>query len=272
MIKYTTLWEILMKEFDPSLYLIIAGGLGKIEGINTRLDSNQLAEPVNDDVRTNFLGRFRYWRDECLKLGLGMSAKVIDRIVTKLATGQMTNGELGELCNDLRVRLGDEMELRKFFSIEPDKQDFYQGSEFFGTDVEKAFPSAHFDIEESGRCLAFERWTASVSHLMKVLEIGLGTLAKDIGVSAEKENWQRIINDINKKIKEKDDKPDADWKEKKQFYYESALQFQYIKDAWRNHVMHARKIVYDEERATSIYQHVKEFMNTLAERLHEEGE
>jgi len=44
----------------------------------------------------------------------------------------------------------------------------------------------------------------------------------------------------------------------------------FFKDAWRNHIMHVRD-VYDEGRATSIWQHVKEFMLKLANiGLHEE--
>jgi hypothetical protein len=37
----------------------------------------------------------------------------------------------------------------------------------------------------------------------------------------------------------------------------------FFKDAWRNHIMHVRD-VYDAGRATSIWQHVQEFMNKLA--------
>src|ERR1700687_6353897 len=43
----------------------------------------------------------------------------------------------------------------------------------FGYDVAKAFPRASDDILEATKCYALERYTASVFHLMRAIEIGL---------------------------------------------------------------------------------------------------
>ena len=55
---------------------------------------------------------------------------------------------------------------------------------------------------------------------------------------------------------------------KLKFYSSAAIQFRYFKDAWRNHVSHGRD-TYDEREAYSIWNHVKEFMQTLANELKE---
>lgn len=207
----------------------------------------------------------------CRKLGLTLSEMSIKRIKDLLSQKtQISRSELVKLNNELDNRVIDEMKSRKFFSIEPDKVHFLQITDLFGAEVSSNFPSAAFDIEEAGKCLAFERWTASISHLMKVLELGLNVLAKDLDIPLGQQNWQNIIGQIEKEIRNiNKDTAGPNWKEKEQFYSEVALQFRYFKNAWRNHVMHIWQVSYDEERAMAIYSHVKEFMITLASRCHE---
>jgi hypothetical protein len=58
----------------------------------------------------------------------------------------------------------------------------------------------------------------------------------------------------------------ATTKQKEQkFYSQAATQFMFLKDAWRNHIMHVRDVPYDEGRAFSIFDHVRQFMQALAE-------
>jgi len=47
-------------------------------------------------------------------------------------------------------------------------------------------------------------------------------------------------------------------------YAQAATQFFYFKNAWRNHVAHARDI-YDNEQAELIFNHVGDFMRFLAD-------
>jgi hypothetical protein len=56
--------------------------------------------------------------------------------------------------------------------------------------------SASFDIEEAGKCLAFDRGTATVMHLMRVLEVGLKALAKVLQI-AYAPSWDSYIKKIN---------------------------------------------------------------------------
>jgi hypothetical protein len=54
-----------------------------------------------------------------------------------------------------------------------------------------------------------------------------------------------------------------DWKEQQRFYSQAATHFMFLKDAWRNHVMHIRDVPYDEGIALSVFGHVREFMQAL---------
>ena len=49
------------------------------------------------------------------------------------------------------------------------------------------------------------------------------------------------------------------------FYREVKAQFGFLKDAYRNHSAHARDDPYDMEKALSILNHVRRFMQALAE-------
>jgi len=252
-----------MKEFQPDQFFFM-GGIHTAWKMYPK-DSNLTEETIQDWIHDAEAAETL-----CSKLDLTLSKMAIKRIKDLLSQKtQISLSEVVKLNEELDNRVIDEMKSRKFFSIEPDKVHFLQINNLFGAEVSANFPSAAFDIEEAGKCLAFERWTASISHLMKVLELGLNVLAEDLGIPLGQQNWQNIIDQIEKEIRNINKDTVPDWKEKEQFYSEVALQFRYFKNAWRNHVMHIRQVSYDEELAMAIYSHVKEFMITLASRCHE---
>jgi hypothetical protein len=167
-----------------------------------------------------------------------------------------------------------EMEGVTFLYIAPERQQFYVGdtgeSLPFGAAVAAAFPSGALDMREASNTYALERWPACVFHLMRVLESGLSVLAARFNVTMDKSTWHQVIEAIEGKIRKVDPATAGpDWKQQQKNFSDAATQFMFFKDAWRNHIMHVRD-VYDEGRATSIWQHVNEFMNKLASiGLHE---
>lgn len=162
--------------------------------------------------------------------------------------------------------LKDALEGELFLAMDAQSSRLYASDDpLFGFAVLEAFPSASFDIGEAGKCRALGRWTASVMHLMRVLEVGLCSLAIFAGVNPHA-NWNVILDQIEaslKKIGKKSHSP-----EDEQFAAEAATHFRSIKNAWRNHAMHARA-TYDEERTIEIYDSVRSFMRHLASRLNE---
>ena len=141
----------------------------------------------------------------------------------------------------------------------------------FGDNVDNKFPSSRYDISEAGRCLALKRSTACVLHLMRALEVGLASLAGALGRTLTTENWNTILSDIETEIRSRTKATHGPtWKDKDEpFFAESATHFRFIKNAWRNHAMHA-KDKYTEEQAEEIYDSVRSFMRHLSERLSEE--
>jgi hypothetical protein len=172
-------------------------------------------------------------------------------------------------CAILSSNLQKEMSLKMYFTLPHDKAEVFDKGDF-GADVSDAFPSAGFDISESCKCYALGRNTGCVFHLMRVMEIGLGILAKRFGLPCDHTNWDTIINRTEKAIGDIDKDPSrpANWKDEREFYSQCASHFRIVKDAWRNYSAHARG-KYDEQEALDMLGNVRGFMQKLVTRLHE---
>lgn len=109
---------------------------------------------------------------------------------------------------------------------------------------------------------------------MRVLERGLNALAAELGVKFENRNWHNVITDVETAIrdiqKSGGNSSRQNWKEDLHFYSEAATNFHYFKDAWRNYTTHVHD-TYSTERAKTIFDHVRGFMQHLATRLREQG-
>jgi hypothetical protein len=149
----------------------------------------------------------------------------------------------------------------------------------FGERVNENFPSAVEDIKEAGNCYAHGNYTATVFHLMRVVEHGLRALARQLRVTfksktgasipMELQQWEVIIGKIESKIDDISKRPKSKRKsEDLQFYSEAAKEFRYFKEAWRNHVSHSR-VIYDKHDAAKVIEHVRDFMQHISTRVRE---
>jgi len=180
-----------------------------------------------------------------------------------------TIAELSDRLDTIAFMLQSQAEKQKFFWMTRDESKMFDNASLFGTEVVAAFPKEEtlYEIKESGSCFALGRYTASVFHLMRVLEKGLKALAENLqvpfSIPFEYLNWQNIIEPIESKIRDLNEQKAGAYKtETLKAYSELAKQFRYFKDAWRNHVSHSRE-TYDKEQALSIQRHTGEFMRDL---------
>jgi hypothetical protein len=135
---------------------------------------------------------------------------------------------------------------------------FAVSSSPFGHDVESKFPKASEDIVEAAKCLAFQRPTATVFHLMRVMEIAVqGLFSKILAKGTIDRPWGMLLSDIAAAIALLPTKAERDaWSEVKSLLY-------HVKQAWRNDVMHPKQ-TYTQQEAESIFLAVKAFMASLA--------
>lgn len=127
----------------------------------------------------------------------------------------------------------------------------------FGKDVEDVFPTASEEISEAAKCLALNRPTAVVFHLMRAMELAVQKLAESIGVTKVEKVWGNLLSDIESAIKQmpKGKVKDA-WSASHAHLY-------HVKQAWRNDTMHP-KTTYTEAQAQTVFYAVKSFMEHLA--------
>src|ERR1700723_413509 len=150
----------------------------------------------------------------CEEMGLELSAEKAKRIhagnAIMKAMSVQNRQPLDELESDLRDLLGrvqDEMKLRVFLHIPVDKaRHFEPANPPFGQDVFDRFPSAIDDVYEAGNCLALDRDTAVVFHLMRVMEAGLKVLGKELGIPYAP-SWESYLRQIGTIV-------EGDWKSK----------------------------------------------------------
>jgi len=279
MIKYTTLWEVVMKQVYVKTIADFVDGLANLRG------QRSWAETVTVGERREAVSQIlkQPWSSKCegtkadfesmarglLELDLKCSARTANKLGELVASPSGSVEEVLKVLEELKGRMVDELDETVCFSVSSDKKYLISADSLFGEQVANAFPSAEQDIKHAGNCLAFDEWTASVFHSMRILEIGLTVLAKSLEVNTDRQEWEYLIDHTQNKIKTISEATHGkDWRVDQQFYSEAALQFRYFKNAWRNHVMHVRD-TYDEERAETIFRHVKEFMTHLATKLKE---
>lgn len=209
-------------------------------------------------------------------IGLRITAETTQELIAELETSHQRNFQwLMEQIEAIENLSKKEIEGKAFFYIPAERIKFFpkmSNPHIFGDAVGTAFPSAMFDIAESGACLALDRGSGCVFHLMRVLEIGLSVLREKFSVSLAHTNWAPAIEEIESKIREMHKDPMwkilPDCKEQQEFYAQAATHFGILKDAWRNYTMHVRG-KYTEDEAERVFESVKGFMQKLAERLSE---
>lgn len=259
-----------MQKFGAEKYFAIARGLEHLVVIfqnRAIVDEPFEAKPQWNDM-------FCAIRDRCAECGLSVSSDLLTQFADEIndINSRMTFGDVSSRMDHIGRTITTEMKQAVFMYIPADRAERYDQQELFGAEVASVFTSASFDIRESGNCYAAGRYTACVFHLMRVLEIGLLTFAREFpSVPTDRENWQQIIEKIEAEIRtmpKAQTKP-VDWKQKHEKYSQTANSFMFFKDAWRNYTAHARG-KYVEDEADMIFRNVGSFMRQLAEGgLHE---
>ena len=205
-------------------------------------------------------------REECEKHGFSATEESLRYFETRFNNSLPNYDEVREFFIQLGYTFTGEISRNLFLQVPIDREQFYEQPQLFGELISKNFPKADSDVRSAGNCYATENATACVFHSMRVLEQGLHALAHALGVALtpESEQWKNVIDQIESKIKSIEQTPKSgDKTAKLEFYSKAAIHFRYFKDAWRNHVSHARR-TYQDNEAFQILKHVEQFMQELA--------
>jgi len=188
----------------------------------------------------------------------------VARIARDPAAGRTRREESAEEREcDMSERVIDELQSKLFLFIPAEHADYYKREQQFGLEAETRFPSAIDDISESGKCIAVGRFTASIFHLMRVMEVGVQEFGAKLKVTlATEKTWGEIIRRIDDQLAAMPFKTPKQKKIKTPLM-EAAVYLHHVKDVWRNPTMHPKN-TYTEEEAVRVFSNVKHFIQHLA--------
>lgn len=265
-VHQSTSQEFTADEFDSD---IVDGILSKIQRKEWKKNKDKRDEAVkrNIESRKNLHETtirvldesLNNLEEECKLLGLNFCNLELKRAKEKLKE----NGLLeAKDINVISARLLDELSLRKFIQIEPNEAEYYEPLlPLFGEIVAKEFPSVSYDITEAGKCYAMGRNTASVFHLMRVIEGGIHRLAQHLGVTLGHSGWNGHLDKLKRSL---DTLPTGtlEERENRKRIERAHAHLNAIRLAWRNDTMHPVE-TYTGEEAGNLIQHTKLFMQSL---------
>ena len=139
-------------------------------------DQGATLDTVRGELRKSFYGTFCDLDHELEVLDAKVTQMVVRRLIDGLqcSPSEVTYKAAAEGFAEIQSCLRDELSLSTVFVISADKVRYFQTNDpLFGAEVDGKFPSAAFEIAEAGKCLALERSTAAVFHLMRALEVAI---------------------------------------------------------------------------------------------------
>src|SRR5258707_740440 len=258
-----------MLKFEADWFVSTATTLGMVRAHS---DNAPTDKKLDDHLKGIVREKFPLVRDGCANDGLQLSALCVEDILNTVDS--MTLRQLGQKCDELSRRIHDELSLCLLLRIPSEKKELYERVDPFGAKVTENFGSAAYDTEDASKCLALDRGTACVMHLMRVLEAGIDATALGVGVkiTAVKavSTWEQLLNMIRDAIQANNKANAPPWMAARPFF-ESALTYLHaVKDAWRNPAMHAES-KYTPDEAERIYSAIKNLMVHLAEHVDDKG-
>ncbi len=199
-------------------------------------------------------------------LQANVTARAMDRLLVLLDGDACTFKDARKAIDEVDSRLRDELSSLVVFCLEVEKLRYFEPADpLFGQEVADKLPLAIPDIQDAGKCLSFAQGTATVFHLMRVMEAALKSLATLLGIPYAP-SWESYITQIETKITAKHKTKSVKWKTDEPFYRDILGDLQAIKIAWRNPTMHIVRR-YSPDEAEDIFRTVCTFLKRLAPRL-----
>jgi len=196
----------------------------------------------------------------CRELGLPMTLDAIRLYREAAGYNEPDNQQIHNRLQEVILRAGKELESVKFLFVSGTHVPHYEIPADGWEAAIKEFPEIQSDVEEANRCFALSRTTASVFHMMRVMEAGIRRLAARLDPTIDVTlSWGLLEPLINNAVNALP-RTEAERKSK---LAAAAAHFHNVRWAWRNETMHP-KAVYSETEASEVLAAVRAFINTLA--------
>jgi hypothetical protein len=210
-------------------------------------------------------------------LGADVTLLCVRDAEQRIKNSWTTWGTVKECLQEITSTLRRELSLKVLLVLQPQEANYFSPkAPLFGQHFADRFKTeGAFELDEAAKCLALSRPTATVFHLMRILEIGIGALSACLGIAnpvkpAER-NWAIILRRIKEDGIEKKWPTGADRMLGDGLLFESLhASLDAVKNPWRNETMHVSG-KYTEDEARHIFVAVEGFMKKLSARMDESG-
>jgi hypothetical protein len=172
---------------------------GEID-LQARLPTHEFSLP--DQTWDNLATALNRLHFSCGFLGINTGIAKIQWIHQRRLGGGWPNGHvLKSDLVELRQLICTHVNRGLVFVIPNDKVPFYNGNGLFDHAVLAACEDAAIDIAEAGKCFALGLWTATVFHLMRIMELGVLRFANKLAITLDpRATWGAILNAIDPAI------------------------------------------------------------------------
>lgn len=267
---YSTLLLYVMIPYAAARFFAVSSKLTGLIKVIERSPTQNVRIKIND--QTSFRKTLEKIEADCGPLSLDSAINEIQRTKKMLSSG--TYMDFARRLGTLYERIYDQTHGRLFFYIPNERKSWYEYPQReFGLKACAEFADCLTDIEEAGKCYATGRWTASVFHLMRIMEAGLHVMcekARPYGITfpevEHNRSWDAWLRPLEKQLSKTTEHKSAEWRKVEDSYAEFAADLRNVSRAWRNRTMHIG-INYDQEHTLKIYLAVKSFMGDLAGKL-----
>lgn len=260
-----SLWHML--SFNAKAFYDSARYLERMQMAAFYMDQGVLDQPVSPKMREDMLRELGKLVVGCDILGARLTAMAAKRLCEQLEAKSITIGQNADLLKNVAERFKDEISKKSLLVMSEDDAPYFSNPvSLFGESVASLFPSAMPDLEEAGKCLAVDRPTAAVFHLMRALEVPLQIFARELLPNDVKPNWDPIIKKIDLELKLPHEKRAI--KGNVEFWANVSAHMHAVKLAWRNKVAHI-DVVVSKEKARDIFSSTRSLLSYLAEGLPE---
>jgi hypothetical protein len=214
------------------------------------------------------------------ELGLSVSASEIAKLNAAMSNAvrdvasfppDRQKAEFERVSAEMRIRFDNvssvihsELSQRLLYAVTIEKAQYCDPSWLTDTPIFSAFPEAFAEFQRAGYCYAFDECTASVFHLMRVIDSGLRLVCKSLGQTYDNRNWDGIGKKIEAEMSKKYQDRSADWRKAEPFYSEVLTDIVAISRAHRNPALHDIERKYSDADAKYLIEVTKAFMVHLA--------
>ena len=268
-----SLWEI-MKKLNGEMFSAYSFIVATRNKWSLQYMQLQIYSPETLSI---FRERAKILSNTFHEVGMTAFAKAADDLLLEIdRTEKLPNGDrrfsgqnygsaMGHL-NTLAEYLGIDFAEKYLLVLEPNNISYFEKS-FVGEKVEATFVDAIYDLGEAGKCLALERSTAAVFHLMRAMETSIRIIGEKLNATVANEHGETLprgilVANIKPKIEALPKGPMQD-----EWFKLHAL-LHSVNRAFRTKTAHPAS-KYTQEEAENALSATKAFMQEMTERLNE---